>query len=151
PLPPLSLNRLSSWRADVSQQHGVAGISFQLQKGMSFLTLKPWMRRNAIDEDGRLWYEAGRRPLPCLLDQVRRSQVDPVWRPYLRSDQRLWSLLRLQPPERRPRRGRGRPWRIGPCLPLRRLGRLPLLPQVAREGEWLYILRPRRSGRDGVV
>ncbi|CAL9019125.1 unnamed protein product, partial [Prunus brigantina] len=29
-LPPLSLNWLSSWRADVSHQHGVAGISFQL-------------------------------------------------------------------------------------------------------------------------
>ncbi|CAL9005385.1 unnamed protein product, partial [Prunus brigantina] len=57
PLPPLSLNRLSSWRADVSHQHGVAGISFQLQKGMTFLTLRPWMRRNAVNEDGRLWYE----------------------------------------------------------------------------------------------
>ncbi|PQP91852.1 hypothetical protein Pyn_25392 [Prunus yedoensis var. nudiflora] len=30
PLPPLSINRLSSWRADVSQNHGVAGITFQL-------------------------------------------------------------------------------------------------------------------------
>ncbi|CAL9001599.1 unnamed protein product [Prunus brigantina] len=57
PLPPLSTNRLSSWRADVAQQHGVAGISFQLAKGMTFLTLRPWMRRNAIDEDGRVWYE----------------------------------------------------------------------------------------------
>ncbi|PQM40286.1 uncharacterized protein Pyn_06103 [Prunus yedoensis var. nudiflora] len=41
PLPPLSTNRLSSWRADVTQQHGVAGISFQLQKGMTFLTHTP--------------------------------------------------------------------------------------------------------------
>ncbi|PQM38290.1 uncharacterized protein Pyn_39219 [Prunus yedoensis var. nudiflora] len=57
PLPPLSTNRLSSWRADVSQQHGVAGITFQLQQGMTFLTLTPWSRRNAYDEDGRVWYE----------------------------------------------------------------------------------------------
>ncbi|PQP91885.1 uncharacterized protein Pyn_27433 [Prunus yedoensis var. nudiflora] len=35
---PLSTNRLSSWRADVAQNHGVASISFQLQKGMTFLT-----------------------------------------------------------------------------------------------------------------
>ncbi|CAL2244734.1 unnamed protein product [Prunus armeniaca] len=41
PLPPLSTNRLSSFRADVAQQHGVAGISFQLQKGMTFLTITP--------------------------------------------------------------------------------------------------------------
>ncbi|CAL9006131.1 unnamed protein product [Prunus brigantina] len=54
PLPPLSINRLSSWRADVAEQHGVAEISFQLQKGRTFLTLRPWMHRNAIDEDGRL-------------------------------------------------------------------------------------------------
>ncbi|PQM36729.1 uncharacterized protein Pyn_17268 [Prunus yedoensis var. nudiflora] len=53
----LSTNRLSSWRADVSQNHGVAGISFQLQKGMTFLTLMPWMRCNWMDEDGRIWYE----------------------------------------------------------------------------------------------
>ncbi|CAL8991915.1 unnamed protein product, partial [Prunus brigantina] len=53
PLPPLSINRLSSWRPDVAQQHGMAGISFQLAKGMTFLTLRPWMCRNAIDEDGR--------------------------------------------------------------------------------------------------
>ncbi|KAH0973969.1 hypothetical protein GBA52_015868 [Prunus armeniaca] len=57
PLPPLSTNRLSSWRADVAQQHGVTGISFQLQKGMTFLTLTPWLRRNAYDKDGRVWYE----------------------------------------------------------------------------------------------
>ncbi|PQQ00289.1 uncharacterized protein Pyn_32351 [Prunus yedoensis var. nudiflora] len=57
PLPPLSTNRLSSWRADVTQQHGVAGISFQLQKGMTFLTLTPWLRCNAYDEDGRVWYD----------------------------------------------------------------------------------------------
>ncbi|CAL8118634.1 unnamed protein product [Prunus armeniaca] len=54
PLPPLSTNRLLSWRADVAQQHGVAGISFQLQKGMTFLTLTPWLRCNAYDEDGRV-------------------------------------------------------------------------------------------------
>ncbi|CAL8993896.1 unnamed protein product, partial [Prunus brigantina] len=54
PLPPLSINRLSSWRADVAQHHGVAGISFQLAKGMTFLNLRPWQRRNAIDEDGRV-------------------------------------------------------------------------------------------------
>ncbi|PQP94785.1 uncharacterized protein Pyn_25132 [Prunus yedoensis var. nudiflora] len=57
PLPPLSTNRLSSWRADVTQQQGVAGISFQLQQGMTFLTLTPWQRRNAYDEHGRVWYE----------------------------------------------------------------------------------------------
>ncbi|PQQ06969.1 uncharacterized protein Pyn_27936 [Prunus yedoensis var. nudiflora] len=57
PLPPLSTNWLSSWMADVSQQHGVAGITFQLQQGMTFLTLTPWSRRNAYDEDGRVWYE----------------------------------------------------------------------------------------------
>ncbi|PQQ12010.1 uncharacterized protein Pyn_23134 [Prunus yedoensis var. nudiflora] len=54
---PLSINRLSSWRADVGQNHDVAGITFQLQKGLTFLTLTPWMHRNAIDEDGRVWYE----------------------------------------------------------------------------------------------
>ncbi|CAL2259370.1 unnamed protein product [Prunus armeniaca] len=54
---PLSTNRLSSWRANVSQSHGVAGISFQLQKGMTFLTLRMWKHRNAFDEDGRVWYE----------------------------------------------------------------------------------------------
>ncbi|CAL8993887.1 unnamed protein product [Prunus brigantina] len=54
PLFPLSTNRLS---ANVSQSHGMAGISFQLQKGMTFLTLRPWMRRNAFVEDGRVWYE----------------------------------------------------------------------------------------------
>ncbi|PQQ06964.1 uncharacterized protein Pyn_27931 [Prunus yedoensis var. nudiflora] len=52
-----SINRLSSWRADVSQQHGVANITFQLQQGMTFLNLMPWRRRNAYDEDGRVWYE----------------------------------------------------------------------------------------------
>ncbi|KAL6280374.1 hypothetical protein ACE6H2_017255 [Prunus campanulata] len=57
PLPPLSINRLSSWRADVSQLHGVAKITFQLQQGMTFLNLMPWRRRNAYDEDGRVWYE----------------------------------------------------------------------------------------------
>ncbi|PQM38300.1 uncharacterized protein Pyn_09856 [Prunus yedoensis var. nudiflora] len=57
PLFPLSVNRLSSWRADVPQNHGVAGISFQLQNGMTFLILRLWMRRNAFDEDGRVWYE----------------------------------------------------------------------------------------------
>ncbi|CAL8089044.1 unnamed protein product [Prunus armeniaca] len=113
PLPPLSINRLSSWRADVAQQHCMAGISFHLQKGMSFITLRPWMRRNAVDEDGRLWYKdcistrfirpaeeavmgalknadwdpsfprlaKGRKPRPCLLDQVRRPRLYPGWRP----------------------------------------------------------------------
>ncbi|PQP92918.1 uncharacterized protein Pyn_33694 [Prunus yedoensis var. nudiflora] len=57
PLPPLLTNRLSSWRADVTQQHGMASISFQLQQGMTFLTLMPWLCRNAYDEDGRVWYE----------------------------------------------------------------------------------------------
>ncbi|PQQ16572.1 uncharacterized protein Pyn_02673 [Prunus yedoensis var. nudiflora] len=57
PLPPLSTNRLSSWRADVGQNHGVAGISFQLQKGMTFLTLRPLRHFNAVDEDGRTRYE----------------------------------------------------------------------------------------------
>ncbi|CAL9007274.1 unnamed protein product [Prunus brigantina] len=57
PLPPVSINRLSSSRANVAQQHGVAGISFQLQKGMTFLTLTPWLRRNVYDEDGRVLYE----------------------------------------------------------------------------------------------
>ncbi|PQP94674.1 uncharacterized protein Pyn_03847 [Prunus yedoensis var. nudiflora] len=47
PLPPPSTNRLSSWKADV----------FQLQQGMTFLTLTPWSRCNAYDEDGRVWYE----------------------------------------------------------------------------------------------
>ncbi|CAL9017723.1 unnamed protein product [Prunus brigantina] len=56
--------------ADVAQQHGVAGISFQLAKGMTFLTLRPWMQQ------------------------------------------------RLRPV-------RAKPWRKGPYLRLRRLGRLP--------------------------
>ncbi|CAL8152871.1 unnamed protein product [Prunus armeniaca] len=38
----------------------MASISFQLQKGITFLTLTPWLRRNAYDEDGRVWYEEGR-------------------------------------------------------------------------------------------
>ncbi|PQP95539.1 uncharacterized protein Pyn_25010 [Prunus yedoensis var. nudiflora] len=55
PLPPLSTNRLSSWRADVAQNHGMADISFQLQNGMTFLTLMPWRHFNAVDEEGRAW------------------------------------------------------------------------------------------------
>ncbi|PQQ05219.1 uncharacterized protein Pyn_08971 [Prunus yedoensis var. nudiflora] len=51
------LSKAEAERADVAQQHGVSGISFQLQKGMTFITLTPWLRRNAYDEDGRVWYE----------------------------------------------------------------------------------------------
>ncbi|CAL8089399.1 unnamed protein product [Prunus armeniaca] len=80
PLFPLSTNRLSSWKADVSESHGVAWISFQLQKGMTFLTLRPWKHRNVFDEDGRVWYEdfisasgvKGRRPQPRFLGRVPR-------------------------------------------------------------------------------
>ncbi|PQQ01244.1 hypothetical protein Pyn_32242 [Prunus yedoensis var. nudiflora] len=41
PLPSLSTNQLSSWRADVAKNHSMAGISFQLQNEMTFLTLMP--------------------------------------------------------------------------------------------------------------
>ncbi|CAL9019161.1 unnamed protein product, partial [Prunus brigantina] len=77
------LNQLSSWRADVSQQHGVARISFQLQKGMTFLTLKPWMRRNAIDEDGRLWYEecTSARFIRPVEEAVRGALKNADWDP----------------------------------------------------------------------
>ncbi|CAL2259931.1 unnamed protein product [Prunus armeniaca] len=85
PLPPLSLNRLSSWRADVSQQHGVAGISFQLQKGMTFLTLRSWMRRNTVDEDGRVWYEEciSARFIRPVEEAVRRALKNADWDPLL--------------------------------------------------------------------
>ncbi|CAL2230066.1 unnamed protein product [Prunus armeniaca] len=86
PLFPLSTNRLSSWRANVSQSNGVAWISFQLQKGMTFLTLRPWKRRNVFDEDGRVWYEdfisasgvKGRRPQPRFLGRVPRLWATTV-------------------------------------------------------------------------
>ncbi|CAL9011514.1 unnamed protein product [Prunus brigantina] len=85
PLPPLSLNRLSSWRADVSQQHDVAGISFQLQKGMTFITLRPWMRRNAVDGDGRLWYEecTSARFIRPVEEAVRVALKNADWDPLL--------------------------------------------------------------------
>ncbi|PQP97037.1 hypothetical protein Pyn_07635 [Prunus yedoensis var. nudiflora] len=57
PFPPLSNNRNSSWKADASQGHDVAEISSQPRRGMTFLSLRPWRNRNAIDEDGRVWYD----------------------------------------------------------------------------------------------
>ncbi|PQQ14504.1 uncharacterized protein Pyn_15640 [Prunus yedoensis var. nudiflora] len=43
-----------NFRFGMMTQTGLAGISFQLQKGMTVLTLTPWSRRNAYDEDGRV-------------------------------------------------------------------------------------------------
>ncbi|CAL8994130.1 unnamed protein product, partial [Prunus brigantina] len=85
PLPPLSINRLSSWRADVAQQHGVAGISFQLAKGMTFLILRPWTRRNAIDEDGRVWYEEciSARFIRPAEEAARGALKNADWDPFL--------------------------------------------------------------------
>ncbi|CAL2255297.1 unnamed protein product [Prunus armeniaca] len=71
---------------------------------MTFLTLRLWMRRNAVDEDGRVWYEecisakfirhveeAVKGAVknvnwdrPSFHDRVRRSRPCPRW----------WSLLR---------------------------------------------------------
>ncbi|PQM39669.1 uncharacterized protein Pyn_01834 [Prunus yedoensis var. nudiflora] len=84
PLPPLSTNLLSSWRADVTQQHGVAGISFQLQQGMTFLTLTRWSRRNAYDENGRVWYEE------CILTRFIRPVEEAVRGALKNAD---WDLL----------------------------------------------------------
>ncbi|PQP95117.1 hypothetical protein Pyn_01253 [Prunus yedoensis var. nudiflora] len=56
-LPPLSTNYLSSWKVDVSQGHDVTEIPSRPWKGMTFLPMRPWRNCNAIDEDGRVWYD----------------------------------------------------------------------------------------------
>ncbi|XP_008229027.1 PREDICTED: uncharacterized protein KIAA0754-like [Prunus mume] len=63
----------------------MAGISFQLQKGMSFLTLRPWMRRNAVDEDERLWYVEciSARFIRPVEEAVRGALKNADWDPLL--------------------------------------------------------------------
>ncbi|CAL9012921.1 unnamed protein product [Prunus brigantina] len=44
----LSTNYPSSWKVDVGQGHGGR---------MTLLLMRPWRNCNAIDEDGRAWYD----------------------------------------------------------------------------------------------
>ncbi|CAL2266338.1 unnamed protein product [Prunus armeniaca] len=52
---------------------------------MSFLTLRPWMRRNAVDEDGRLWYEEciSTRFIRLIEEVVRGALKNTDWDPLL--------------------------------------------------------------------
>ncbi|CAL8135838.1 unnamed protein product [Prunus armeniaca] len=53
----LSNNYPSFWNVDVGQGHGVAEIPSQPWGRMTFLRMRPRRDRNAIDEDGRAWYD----------------------------------------------------------------------------------------------
>ncbi|CAL9012226.1 unnamed protein product [Prunus brigantina] len=53
----LSTNYPSSWKVDVGQGHGVAEIPSRPWGRMTFLLMRPWRNCNAIDEDGRAWYD----------------------------------------------------------------------------------------------
>ncbi|CAL8162669.1 unnamed protein product [Prunus armeniaca] len=52
---------------------------------MSYLTLRPWMRRNAIDKDGRLWYEEciSARFIRPVEEAVRGALKNADWDPLL--------------------------------------------------------------------
>ncbi|CAL8993417.1 unnamed protein product [Prunus brigantina] len=53
----LSTNYPSSWKVDVGQGHGMAEIPSRPWGRMTFLLMRPWRNCNAIDEDGRAWYD----------------------------------------------------------------------------------------------
>ncbi|CAL8169246.1 unnamed protein product [Prunus armeniaca] len=53
----LSTNYPSSWKVDVGQGHGVAKILSGPWGRMTFLLMRLWRNCNAIDEDGRAWYD----------------------------------------------------------------------------------------------
>ncbi|CAL2247884.1 unnamed protein product [Prunus armeniaca] len=53
----LSTNYPSSWKVDVGQGPGVAEIPSWPWGRMTSLPLRPWKDCNAIDEDGRAWYD----------------------------------------------------------------------------------------------
>ncbi|PQP98669.1 hypothetical protein Pyn_14080 [Prunus yedoensis var. nudiflora] len=53
----LSTNCLSSWKVDMCQNHDAAEIPSQPWRKMTFPPMRPRRNCNAIDEDGRAWYD----------------------------------------------------------------------------------------------
>ncbi|PQP98282.1 hypothetical protein Pyn_26113 [Prunus yedoensis var. nudiflora] len=53
----LPTNRLSSWEVDVSQNQDAVEVPFYPWRKTTSLTVRPRGNFNAIDEDGRTWYD----------------------------------------------------------------------------------------------